>query len=118
MVSLSDMDGYWEVNRVSVPLASPSNRGRGIARYLMGQVLHDADSEGITLRLVISPDGSSGSLSHGALESWYERLGFSRRQYPGGGGTFWERQPGAMESVHPTSRARPVGSLTRLADVR
>lgn len=52
------------------------NRGRGYASRLLRRVLADADKEGVTLLLIVDPDGSIGCLDYAQLTSWYERYGF------------------------------------------
>ena len=96
MINLSqDMlsnDPYntYVVNRVSVPMSIPSNRGKGIASRLFTEVCAEADRQGITLMLIISPDGSPGSLTREQLTAWYQRLGFHPdEEHPG----WWIRLP-------------------------
>lgn len=72
VVDLSKVEPrVYEVNRINVPEAW---RGAGVARELMAEVLRDADSEGVTLRLLVNP---YGDMDQDALIAWYERLGFS-----------------------------------------
>jgi predicted GNAT family acetyltransferase len=80
----------YTVNRVSVPRAWPSNRGKGIASRLFAEVCAEADREAVTLILFISPDGTSGSLDMKQLADWYQRLGFRHHdEIPG----WWKRLP-------------------------
>lgn len=62
---------WWLLTGIDV---AHSERGKGVARDLIGRVVADADSEGATLCLVIEPDGTG--LDVDQLRSWYERLGF------------------------------------------
>ena len=80
---------FW-VNRVSVP--SWRNRRRGIASALMKEMLSDADTEGITLLLVVVPDNSRQALTRRMLESWYTRLGFKKD----GEAPWWRREPQSL----------------------
>ena len=58
------------INRINVPREF---RGRGIASTLLKRILADADREGATVGLGISP---SDGLSYKELKAWYERYGF------------------------------------------
>ncbi len=48
-------------------------RGKGVASRLLKQACADADAEGITLELAVSP---SDGLGDDALHAWYSRHGF------------------------------------------
>jgi GNAT superfamily N-acetyltransferase len=61
------------LTRINTPRA---HRGKGVARALMAQILSDADAEGVTLFLHISP---SDGLNYNQLKAWYERCGFVDR---------------------------------------
>lgn len=65
-----DHEGMMMLNRINVPR---QHRGNGHARDLLNQILTDADKEGVTLCLHISPsDGLDGK----QLSEWYKRHGF------------------------------------------
>jgi GNAT superfamily N-acetyltransferase len=77
MINLTHITGAtFTVDRVSVPITQPSNRGQGIASALFKEVCTEADHQGVTLILYIVPDGSPGSLGRRQLTAWYQRLGF------------------------------------------
>lgn len=78
----------------------PDIRGNHHARNLFNAVLMQADSEGVTLLLVIDPDPEDQdqkNLSYVQLHSWYHRCGF--RYYLDPQGTYQDptmvRYPGA-----------------------
>jgi predicted N-acetyltransferase YhbS len=88
--SVNGNPNTYVVNRVSVPQRIPSNRGQGIASRLFADVCAEADRQGITLILMIHPDGSTGSLTYPQLVAWYRRLGFRPSvENPG----WWKRVP-------------------------
>lgn len=64
------------LDRVEV---EPTFWGRGYARKLLDEVLHDADAEQVTLYLEVRPLKlrSCSGLSYEALDAWYKRHGFS-----------------------------------------
>jgi ribosomal protein S18 acetylase RimI-like enzyme len=73
MIDVTELEHkLYEVNRVSVP--NTVDRGKGIARKLMEELLADVDREGVTLQLYINPSG--GGMSYYALAAWYNRCGF------------------------------------------
>lgn len=63
-------NGIFMIARINVPTA---HRGNGIASELLRQVLEDADKEGVTLHLGVSP---SNGLDYDQLVAWYKRYGF------------------------------------------
>lgn len=68
----------WWITRVSV---LPPHRGNGIASRLLDLVCADADAEGITLWLGISPDiADVTALPYEELEAFYERRGFVNQE--------------------------------------
>jgi GNAT superfamily N-acetyltransferase len=73
--NLMAFDGYrpgaWLLTGVEV---SREERGKGVARGVMQQVLNDADAEGVPIYLSVEPDGTG--LGEDDLVDWYERLGF------------------------------------------
>lgn len=80
--ALDDPTQWW-VTRVSV---LPEHRGNGIAGRLLDLVCADADAEGVTLWLHVSPDISEGelladtpptALDFDALREFYTRRGFT-----------------------------------------
>lgn len=62
---------HWMVTSVEVQRA---HRGKGAAGRLLATVLADADQEGATLVLDVSPDGTG--LDQQALIDFYSRRGF------------------------------------------
>lgn len=72
--SIADLCDYYGkgmlLTRINVPKAS---RGKGHASALLTRILDDADEEGVTLFLEISP---SDGLDYSQLEAWYHRHGF------------------------------------------
>ena len=60
-----------------------AHRGRGIARKLLAEILADADANGVTLWLEISP---SDGLDYDQLKAWYKRHGFK-------GNCIYKRKP-------------------------
>lgn len=72
MPYLADESGKtWLLTGIDV---AHNERGRGVARGLLDQVLADADEQGVTLLLSIEPDGTG--LEYDQLHQWYSRLGF------------------------------------------
>jgi predicted GNAT family acetyltransferase len=69
------------ITRINVP---KTHRGHGYATLVLRQCLADADREGITLYIEISP---SDGLDYDQLENWYWRHGF---RYHGG---IYRRRP-------------------------
>lgn len=59
--------GETEIRVVDIIVAR-SHRGRGIARHLMRQILDEADTRGVPVRLHVQPANFAAA--------WYERLGF------------------------------------------
>lgn len=71
--SIADLCEYGTgmlLTRINVPR---EHRGKGHARALLKRILDDADNEGVTLWLEISP---SDGLDYDQLEAWYRRRGF------------------------------------------
>lgn len=64
----------YEINRLNVPEA---HRGQGHGRELLRMVLDEADRCDVVLRCYSM---SSGPLNNEALDAWYIRRGFQRRQ--------------------------------------
>ena len=58
------------ISRINTPR---DYRGKGVASRLLKQACADADAEGITLELAVSP---SDGLGDDALHAWYSRHGF------------------------------------------
>jgi len=63
--------GAWLLTGIEVAY---HDRGRGVARGLLKQILTDADSEQVTLCLSVEPDGTG--LDAEQLTAWYRRHGF------------------------------------------
>ena len=78
LTNLDEMvPGTMTITRINVPEAS---RGKGWGTFMLEQILHEADTEGVALSLEIMP---SGPLNYEALESWYMRHGFKHHpKYP------------------------------------
>ena len=75
IADLIDFDlGGLLLTRINVPVA---HRGQGHARKLLARILADADREGVTLWLQISP---SDGLDYRQLASWYMRRGFHHHE--------------------------------------
>ncbi len=65
------------LTRINTPKA---HRGKGVARALLIEMLHDADRDQVTLYLEVS---ASDGLSHDELDAWYRRYGFvTDQQHP------------------------------------
>lgn len=56
----------------------PEERGNGIARELMNRIIHDADKQKITLRLICVPQPGQNGLDYKELTAFYERCGFKQ----------------------------------------
>ena len=67
-----DIDNAWMVSGVEV---APRHRRKGHASQLLRQTCDDADREGATLVLVVTPDGSRGP-GEDVLARWYASFGF------------------------------------------
>ena len=66
------MGGEWILTRINVP-NDPKYRGHRVGSALLEKILQDADSEGVALRLEVSP---SDGLDLDQLTAWYVRHGF------------------------------------------
>jgi ribosomal protein S18 acetylase RimI-like enzyme len=62
------------ISRINVP---KKHRGQGRATALLKQIMADADREGVTLYLEVTP---SGGLDLDQLTRWYQRHGFRHMQ--------------------------------------
>ncbi len=63
----------YEINRINVP---PVHRGRGHGRELLKQIITEANTAGVVLRLAVNP---SGGLGRRKLTAWYARNAFIQR---------------------------------------
>lgn len=68
-------------------------RGRGHGAALLRHAVDTADARGITLALVVNPDGSPNALGEVELAAWYGRYGFSRVDAESPGAILMRRQP-------------------------
>lgn len=74
IADLTELEGGFYINRINVP---EQFRGQRIGARLLKMVLDDADKEGVTLFIDISP---YGKMTHDDLRQWYERNGFKQRK--------------------------------------
>lgn len=70
--AINSVDKWW-INRINVP---PEHRGKRIASRMLSETCKEADEQGITLRLHVSPDASGTGLNFEELAAFYERYGF------------------------------------------
>jgi ribosomal protein S18 acetylase RimI-like enzyme len=73
-IAIADVCDYFGHGRIITRINVPAEfRGKGHGRDLLAQITRDADKEGVTLWLEISPsDGLDGD----QLAAWYIRAGF------------------------------------------
>jgi len=81
----------WTITRINVPWKF---RGRGEGSILLDRILTDADTEQVTLQLLVS---SSGDLDDQELEAWYTRRGFEYGRFGGWCG-YMVRQPRKVQA--------------------
>jgi len=74
LVRPGELTPNWTITRINVPA---KHRGQGYGSKLLRQILEEADAEGVTLQLEISP---SDGLNYGQLWDWYKRHGFMRHE--------------------------------------
>lgn len=60
----------WTITRINVPR---DVRGRGLGTKILVEIITDADAEGVSLWLEVSP---SDGLNYIQLVDWYKRHGF------------------------------------------
>lgn len=88
--AIADLCDYYGrgmiITRINVPA---EYRGQGFGKELLQQILADADAEGVTLWLEISP---SDGLDYDQLHDWYTRNGFKYRG-------IYKRKPRSITNV-------------------
>ncbi len=77
----------------------PGYRDLGLGGQLLRRVLADADQAGVRLSLEARSCGQTGRVDQGALETWYERHGFSRSGRRGPLGPIFVRLPQVSREV-------------------
>lgn len=96
----------WLITRINVPF---KQRGKGLARQLLKQILADADREGVRLFLYIVP---SGGLVFEELEAWYMRHGFKPNRW-----SLYIRRP-RKGALHPQEKIHDSTEQVSKPDAR
>jgi ribosomal protein S18 acetylase RimI-like enzyme len=83
LVQPGEMAPFWVITRINVPR---EHRGQGLGSKMLKEICADADKEGCSLGLDVSP---SDGLDYDQLVAWYKRYGFKSSQH----GYYMVRRP-------------------------